>query len=295
MIIIAENKKNHYMIKSFLVDFNKCKNITENSSKKFHPVFKDELPGQNNPVGEYPIITDKEDRPATKEEIEFVADKNPKYKSFLNKFLNTTRFIMPFMAAVLLYNSTHLNSPEEKTAIERIQQANSSQSAIQSNNTKEDLNFSIEYDQSTDKEEVKQNILRHEGFRGLPYLDHHQWSIGHGTKVFSTADLDEGEHKRLENDWKEQRKKGVSKADWIEKTIPGWRKKFFDTYSIQNDNEPKTSPVNLTQAGIAADQEVAHVISEMNKVKYFKVLPKDTKQAFYDMAYNMGPGFLDKF
>jgi len=253
------------------------------------------LPGQNNPVGEYPIITDKEDRPATKEEIKFVADKNPKYKSFLNKFLNTTRFVMPFMAAVLLYNSTHLNSPEEKTAIESIQQANSSQSAIQSNNTKEDLNFSIEYDQSTDKEEVKQNILRHEGFRGLPYLDHHQWSIGHGTKVFSTADLDKGEHERLENDWKKQRKKGVSKADWIEKTIPGWRKKFFDTYSIQNDNEPKTSPVNLAQAGIAADQEVAHVISEMNKVKYFKVLPKDTKQAFYDMAYNMGPGFLDKF
>tara|TARA_B100000963_G_C22616367_1_gene667559 strand:- start:130 stop:1332 length:1203 start_codon:yes stop_codon:yes gene_type:complete len=295
MIIIAENKKNHYMIKNFLVDFKNYQSINENNSEKFHPVFK--LPGQDNPVGEYPIITDKDDRPATKKEIEFVAKKNPKYKSFLNKFLSTSKFIMPFMAAVLLYNSTNINSKEEKAAIEHIKKANSPKNVenIIQNNESEDLVFSLEYDKKADREEVKQSILGHEGFKGLPYLDHHQWSVGHGTKAFSDADLDEGEHERLEKDFEKQRKKGVSRAEWINKTIPDWRKKFFDTYSIQADNESKTAPINLQQAGIAADQEVAHVIAKMNKVKYFKVLPKDTKQAFYDMAYNMGPGFLDKF
>ena len=93
MIIIAENKKNHYMIKNFLVDFNNYKKINENNSEKFHDVFVDKLPGEDNPVGEYPIITDKQDRPATKSEIEFVANKNPKYKNYLQKFLNTSRFV----------------------------------------------------------------------------------------------------------------------------------------------------------------------------------------------------------
>ena len=323
MIIIAENKKNHYLIKKFLIE----SGIENDSSKRYFDLtpVSDQPPGSDpekyvqtdlKPIGQEKIYVDEESVDENSKEFKALTAIAPKYNklsSYASRGMITLGMIVALWNSIPDYvkfsgssqGSRQTYSMQQKETENKIKHTLISQKPEEKNkiektfseikNEDENLNFSIEYDQSTDKEEVKKNILRHEGFRGLPYLDHHQWSIGHGTKVFSTADLDKGEHERLENDWKKQRKKGVSKADWIEKTIPGWRKKFFDTYSIQNDNKPKTSPVNLAQAGIAADQEVAHVISEMNKVKYFKVLPKDTKQAFYDMAYNMGPGFLDKF
>lgn len=323
MIIIAENKKNHYLIKKFLIE----SGIENDSSKRYFDLtpVSDQPPGSDpekyvqtdlKPIGQEKIYVDEESVDENSKEFKALTAIAPKYNklsSYASRGMITLGMIVALWNSIPDYvkfsgssqGSRQTYSMQQKETENKIKHTLISQKPEEKNkiektfseikNEDENLNFSIEYDQSTDREEVKKNILRHEGFRGLPYLDHHQWSIGHGTKVFSTADLDKGEHERLENDWKKQRKKGVSKADWIEKTIPGWRKKFFDTYSIQNDNKSKTSPVNLAQAGIAADQEVAHVISEMNKVKYFKVLPKDTKQAFYDMAYNMGPGFLDKF
>jgi len=323
MIIIAENKKNHYLIKKFLIE----SGIEDDSSKRYVNLtpISDQPPGSDpekyvqtglKPVGQENVYVDEEAVDENSKEFKALTTIAPKYNklsSYASRGMITLGMIVALWNSIPDYvkfsgssqGSRQTYSMQQKETENKIKHTLISQKPEEKNkiektfseieNDAEDLNFSIEYDQGTDREEVKQNILRHEGFRGLPYLDHHQWSIGHGTIAFTDANLGEGEHERLENDWKEQRKKGVSKADWIEKTIPEWRKKFFDTYSIQNDNASKTAPINLQQAGIAADQEVAHVISEMNKVKYFKVLPKDTKQAFYDMAYNMGPGFLDKF
>ena len=321
MIIIAENKKSHYLIKKFLIESG-IEQEHKDVQFGLTPV-QDQDPRQYvqtdlTPVGSKKVYTAKEEIEEDSEEFQALTAIAPKYNklaSYASRGMITLGMIVSLWNSIPDHvkfsgssqGSRQTYSMQQKDAEDKIKNTLISQkpeekskiedtfSEIQNNDAGEDLNVSIEYDQSTDKESVKQSILRHEGFRGLPYLDHHQWSIGHGTKVFSTANLNKGEHKRLENDWEEQRKEGVSRADWIEKTIPGWRKKFFVTYSIQDDNASKASPINLQQAGMAADQEVDHVIAEMDKVKYFKVLPKDTKQAFYDMAYNMGPGFLDKF
>ena len=325
MIIITENKKSHYLIKKFLLE----SGLEDDSSKRYinlTPV-SDQPPGSDpnkyvqtglKPVGQENVYVDKETVDERSKEFEALTAVAPKYNklaSYASRGMITLGMIVALWNSIPDHikfsgssqNTRQTYSIQQKDAEDKIKNILISQkpeekskiedtfSEIQNNEVEEDFNFSIEYDKSTDREKVKQSILRHEGFRGLPYLDHHQWSIGHGTKVFSTANLDKGEHDRLKNDWKKQRKKGVSKADWIEKTIPGWRKKFFDTYSIEDDNASSTSPIDLEQAGIAADKEVTHVIDQMKKVKYFKVLPQDTKQAFYDMAYNMGPGFLDKF
>jgi len=307
MIIIAENKKSHYLIKKFLIESGIEQ---EHKDVQFGLIpVQDQNPRhyvQTNltPVVSKKVYTPDEEIKEDSKEFKALTAIEPRYKGLSSLAL---KGILTLSTVVGLWNgipdyvknssgsqsskpSAAQVSNEKKVMRNLIQQNPESSGEIE-----QAFNFTIEYDKSTDKQKVKQSILRHEGFRGLPYPDHHQWSIGHGTIVFTDANLDEGEHERLENDWKKQRKKGVSKADWIEKEIPGWREKFFDTYSIENDNASSTSPVNLQQAGIAADQEVAEVIDQMNKVKYFKVLPQDTKQAFYDMAYNMGPGFLDKF
>lgn len=325
MIIIAENKKNHYLIKKFLIE----SGIEDDSSKRYvnltpvssHPPGSDPekyVQTGLRPVGKKNVYVDKDTPDEQSKEFKALTAIEPKYnslKSYASRGLVTLGMIVALWNCIpdhvkfpgssqgsgqtysaqqektedAVKDALIKQNPEEKSKIEK------TFSEIKNKSESEDLKFSIEYDSSIDKEKVKQSILSHEGFRGLPYLDHHQWSVGHGTKAFSTSDLDEGEHEELEKDFKEQSKKGVSKAEWIEKTLPGWREKFFTTYSIQDDNASSTDPINLDQAGLAADKEVAHVIDEMNKVKYFKVLPEDTKQAFYDMAYNMGPGFLDKF
>lgn len=324
MIIIAENKKNHYLIKKFLIESG-IEQEHKDVQFGLTPV-SDHPPGSDpdkyvqtglKPVGQKNIYVDKETVDEESKEFEALTAVVPKYNklaSYASRGMITLGMIVALWNSIPDYvkfsgssqgsrqtysmqqkdvedkikNTLISQNPEEKSKIEN------TFSEIQNNDAEENLNFSIEYDQSTDREKVKQNILRHEGFKGLPYPDHHQWSVGHGTKVFSDADLDENEHAKLKKAYRKAARSG-NLGKWVEKEIPGWRKKFFDTYSIEDDNASSTSPVSLEQAGIAADEEVTHVIDQMKKVKYFKVLPQDTKQAFYDMAYNMGPGFLKKF
>ena len=306
MIIIAENKKSHYLIKKFLIESG-IEQDHKDVQFGLTPV-QDQNPRHYvqtdlTPVGSKKVYTSEEEIEEDSKEFQALTSIEPRYRSLSNLAL---KGILTLSTVVGLWNGipdyvknssgTQSNKPsveqikaEKEVKKELIQQNPENRSEIE-----QAFNFEIEYDKSTDREKVKQSILSHEGFKGLPYPDHHQWSIGHGTKVFTDADLDEGEHAKLKKGYRKAARSGKLGA-WIEKEIPGWRQKFFDTYSIQDDHASSTSPVNLEQAGIAADQEVDHVISEMGKVKYFKVLPQDTKQAFYDMAYNMGPGFLKKF
>lgn len=234
------------MIKKFLVDFNKYKNINENRSEKFHPVFKDNLPGEDNPAGEFPIVTDKEiftdkdNRPATEAEINFVANKNPKYKSYLQKFLNTSKFVLPFMAAVLLYNSTHLNSPEQKVAIEMIKQENQAENIsphqienepnidnneITTSSTKSSQSNEIQTKEKkkasknkTSREEIKkqvsERIKEFESYRPYPYQDAEGISIGYGTQF-----INKGKVNDLQDDWKDiiYKKIGLSEKEIKEK------------------------------------------------------------------------------
>ena len=324
MIIIAENKKTHYLIKKFLLE----SGIEDDSSKRYvdlTPV-SDHPPGSDpskyvqtglKPVDQENVYVDEEAVDEESKEFEALTAIAPKYNKlsdYASRGMITLGMIVALWNSIPDYvkfsgdsqDSSQTYSAQQEKAENEVEEALISQnpeeeskikktfSEIKNESESEDLKFSVEYDSGIDKEEIKASILADEGFKGLPYPDHHQWSIGHGTKAFSDADLSEGEHAKLKAGYK----KAVADGDleqWVEKTIPGWRKKFIETYSIEDDSEPKESPISREQAGIAADQSIDHAITEMQKVEYFKVLPRNIKKAFSDMAYNMGPGFLKKF
>ena len=317
MIIIAENKKNHYMIKNFLIDFNNYKKINENNSEKFHDVFVDKLPGEDNPVGEYPIITDKQDRPATKSEIEFVANKNPKYKNYLQKFLNTSRFVLPFMAAVLLYNSTHFNSPEQKAAIEMVKQENQVKTTPEKVNTGEDI--IIDFNKNLSFEHILDIIGKNEGFRPTPYPDHHQWSIGYGSRVSDDPDsfIDTSYHNQIRSEYdalyseyaRSHNDQSLQKLIDFSNKYYGRKfdKKTKKFKSIDNkwyqdlhglDTLPETcEPVTEEKAKKMLEDKVKH---ELNRLKQFakfdfNKMPVSVQEALTDMSYNMGGGFINKF
>mgnify|MGYP007000333990 len=84
-------------------------------------------------------------------------------RSFLNKFLNTSKFVLPLMAAVLLYNSTHFNSPEQETAIEKIKQANPKNIVPEETNSEEDI--IIDFNKNLSFEHVLNIVGNNEGFR----------------------------------------------------------------------------------------------------------------------------------
>ena len=324
MIIIAENKKNHYLIKKFLIE----SGIEDDSSKRYvnltpvssHPPGSDPekyVQTGLRPVGKENVYVDKDTPDEQSKEFKALTAIEPKYnslKSYASRGLVTLGMIVALWNCIpdhvkftgssqgsgqtysaqqektedAVKDALIKQNPEEKSKIEK------TFSEIKNKSESEDLKFSIEYDSSIDKEEIKADILADEGFKGLPYPDHHQWSIGHGTKAFTDADLSEGDHAKFKAGYKKAVADG-NLAKWVEKTIPGWREKFIETYSIQDDSLPKEAPISREQAGIAADKSIDHAITEMKKVEYFKVLPRNIKKAFSDMAYNMGPGFLKKF
>ena len=324
MIIIAENKKNHYLIKKFLIesgidrDHNDVQlNLrpvsgTEHESDPRYYVQQD-----LKPIKDTSIYTDTDVVLPSDRKFKELVNKAPKYRKLKNiaaKGILTLAMVGALWNSIPSHSDNSFDNSErqnysslQKAAEDSVEKELINQSpeskqdivltfdSIQDPESEEDLVFSVAYDKSVDRDEVKRSIIEHEGFDGLPYLDHHQWSVGHGTKAFDDADLSEGDHERLKKDLSKARKKGISRAKWVEKTIPGWRKKFFKTYSIQNDKSSKTSPITKDQAGIAADHSIDHAITKMQKVEYFKVLPINIKKAFFDMAYNMGPGFLKKF
>ena len=322
MIIIAENKKNHYLIKKFLIEsgidrdhndvqlnLRPVSNTQHNSDPRYF------VQQDLKPVSNKNIYSDTEAVLPDDRKFKKLVAKEPKYNILKNI---AAKGILTLAMVGLLWNSIPTNpsagveeqtySAEQKSAEDQVERElinqnpeekeniSSTFDEMQNNESEENLVFSVEYDTSIDRDEIKQSIVAFEGFKSLPYPDHHQWSIGHGTKVHSNADIAKGQHEKLEKTYKEKLLKGKKVlARWIETQIPGWRVKFFNDYSIPNDNLSKNSSINRTQAGTAADQSVDHAISSMQKIEYFSVLPKNIKNAYFDMAYNMGPGFLKKF
>ncbi len=323
MIIIAENKKNHYMIKNFLVDFENYQNISENSSEKFHDAFDGKIPGEDKPVDFYPIITDKkiitdkESRPATKSEIEFVANKNPKYKSYLQKFINTSKFVLPFMAAVLLYNSTHFNSSEQKAAIEIIKQVNKEKTTPAEVNVEEDVVFN--FDKNLSFERIIDIVGENEGFRPTPYPDHHQWSIGYGSRVSDNPDsfIDTSYHDQIRSEYdslyteyarspdEQSLKKLTDFADKYygrtfekkSKTFKSTPNKWYKDLHGLDTLPENCEPVSEEKAKEMLKVKINHELNRLKKsAKFdFDKMPVSVQEALIDMAYNMGGRFILKF
>jgi len=327
MIIITENKKNHYMIKKFLEDFENFKKLKENYDSKIHPVLDDDnLPGVKNPVGFHKIITDGGDEKASKKHIEFVSQDKPRNKKILNKFIQAS-FVIPFMAAVLLYNSPHENSEQENEAIILIKAANKNKN---NNDEKEEKikkeenkeNVIIDYEKDISFSYLVDQIKKKESFRSTPYPDHKQWSIGYGSRVSDNKNsiIDKEDHKklrpdyddfynsysnsknRLENNKNKRKNKSLKEKNdknleellkWTAENYPDWYNDLHGK-SEKIENYKPLSQNKAEEMLIEALKKELNILKDKSEFDY-EIMPSNIKEALSDMSYNMGGAFIIKF
>ena len=174
--------------------------------------------------------------------------------------------------------------------------------------------MSYNYDTTTPESQVLDNIVKSEGFSPIPYPDKKQWSVGNGTVVSKThtgKKISSSTWETLEEEFKgynlEQKKR------WLRKNYPNWKKDFYALYKItsKQQSKDKVDEISKENARIAASVHLNNLVSEMENiakydfskvsgekediVKYWQFLPKNVKEAYLDLAYNMGKGFLKKF
>ena len=174
--------------------------------------------------------------------------------------------------------------------------------------------MSYSYDKEISKDKVLRSIIRSEGYSELPYPDEKQWSVGHGTEVSRThtgKTISKSTWQSLEKAFK--RMSHSQKKAWFAKHYPNWRSDFYTKYGISAEQQALDSDdgISLANARIAASSTLDELISKMENVakydfsqvsgsksdilKYWKFLPSNVKEAYLDLAYNMGKGFLKKF
>ena len=126
MIIIAKNKKNHYMIKKFL---------SENREDQYA---RTDLPA----VLPRPVYTDDENTLARKSDIENIPKEYKVGIEKLNKLSPFKKLAIPLMTAVLLVNAIGPDKSEnEDQAIEILHKANPNISKIKVNYNKKKNNW----------------------------------------------------------------------------------------------------------------------------------------------------------
>tara|TARA_B100000700_G_scaffold327777_1_gene443400 strand:- start:891 stop:1829 length:939 start_codon:yes stop_codon:yes gene_type:complete len=221
------------------------------------------------------------------------------------------------MAAVLLYNSTHFNSPEQKAAIEMVKQENQVKTTPEKVNTGEDI--IIDFNKNLSFEHILDIIGKNEGFRPTPYPDHHQWSIGYGSRVSDDPDsfIDTSYHNQIRSEYdalyseyaRSHNDQSLQKLIDFSNKYYGRKfdKKTKKFKSIDNkwyqdlhglDTLPETcEPVTEEKAKKMLEDKVKH---ELNRLKQFakfdfNKMPVSVQEALTDMSYNMGGGFINKF
>lgn len=310
MIIITEDKQSHYLIKKFLI---------ESGIDRDHKDVQLDL----QPVPEFPINKDvqldlqpvvdpekteiytnqKKIKPDSREFKALVAkdSRYNKLKNIARNSLLTLGVVASLWNAIPQSNednhqSNLQNQSQQLEAEEKAKEKLILDNPGMESEIEEAFKFDVTYDISIDKEKVIKSIIQHEGFRGLPYPDESQWSIGNGTKVFPNAKFDNKDFASLRSEYLKKRAKGeLALGKWVETKIPGWRSKFFQEYGIQSDGSSKISLITPEQGKKAAKISINKAIDAMQKINYYDKLPENIKFAFIDMAYNMGPGFIVKF
>lgn len=310
MIIITEDKQSHRLIKKFLMESGIERNHKD-VQLNLTPV--SEFPENNDvQLDLQPVVDPEEEKVYTKQKIikpnskEFKAlvakdSRYNKLKNIATKSLLTLGIVASLWNAIPQSNSG-ISQANLQTQSQQLETEDQVKNQLIEDNPEmeteieEAFNFDISYDVSVDKEKVVKSIIQHEGFRGLPYPDESQWSVGNGTKVYPGADFDNADFSALRREYLAKRAKGErALRKWVESKIPGWRAKFFQEYGIQNDGLHKTSLITKDQAKKAAKISINKAMEAMQKIDYYDRLPENIKFAFIDMAYNMGPGFIVKF
>lgn len=174
--------------------------------------------------------------------------------------------------------------------------------------------MSYKYNTSIPGDIVLDNIVKSEGYSPIPYPDKKQWSVGNGTVVSKThtgKPIPSSTWESLEEEFRKYNFR--QKKQWLRKNYPNWKKDFYALYNItpEQQSKDKVDEISKENARIAASKTLDNLIAQMEStakydfseisgqkndiLKYWKFLPSNVKEAYLDLAYNMGKGFLKKF
>lgn len=306
MIIVTENKKQHYIIKNFLAEISTVR-LNENESYE-----DDDIDNERHYVGFYPIInkdedldvTDKEvitqDQPITMQQLQKAAKVKP-------KMINLAKLVKSGIAVSILaaasYFASDLNNNKvvkdiaknnnipavkviEKSPniIDDFSDFNSKGPTLTSDETNINL---ARNERQYDGEGITQSshpnsLYNFEGFRSTPYEDAGGESIGFGTQLFRNINK-KGQKTWQEVFFLEKLGKDVISTSQGQKSISR-NGQTVALNSIQS--------ITRAEAREAADTHIPASIEKMHtKYSWSRHLPRDAQLALLDMIYNMGPAF----
>lgn len=311
MIIVAENKTNHYLLKNFYKEISKV-NLNESLSQRQggeHTAldinaldFKDTVVDQD-PV-DLEIVTDKPESVVDDVVLKKTAVIKPKMRKLLS-ILKKGLKISAISAAMFFYADSDLQEHEalvkiandNNVQVQQIENITAQVTQSQedaSSNSEEDFSDKVlsltedeksltsarkkrQYDgEGIDYNTHPNSIYNFEGFRSQPYKDAGGMSIGYGTQLFTR---------------------------YSEAQSTPWQKVFFEeklknrvskNKKVVYRNNTLTRIQNITsitrdEARKAADIDIVERIDDMFRIyPWLKELPGDAQLGFLDMTYNMG-------
>lgn len=293
MIIITENKKNHYLIKEFINDVLKENNEYDD---RFHPAIPDRE--QADTVLDTPIYND-DDIIEDEKVLDKIIKKQPKFsgiKSLAKKGLIT----LGIAAALWSAAKNNIDISDSATGSEIVssieKQAKKEGVSITDDETMNALNTSVNNDQQittgntglstltkskskenkkvsknkSSREEIKklssERIKAFESYRPYPYQDVEGISIGYGTQF-----INKGKVESLQDNWKEiiYKKIGLSEKEIKEKE--------------KNEEYKESVDKELNQYILEIDEKIENLINKKNKIvnPYKGKKPKNWKPRYH--------------
>ncbi len=328
MIIIAENKKNHYLIKKFLIETDSFDNNLSQDQGGLHRILisQDEVIDNDDPL------------------VDKLIKKRPKYAG-IKKFLK-----IPFIAIPLLYSnnlddasikmSQHINSNSISQSSSDLRQKETTPEEVKKFilNQNEDNNESSEINQVNNEKTSllkisRERIVELEKYKPFPYQDMKGVSIGYGTQIVTRGDasklknngnwrdllykkcgLSEQEiEAEKQNSYEEEKKlyieslrREISKIK--HKLDPSYHLKFKKAYIKKLKNlilifesrikaAQKRGIISEKLAGMCLDKELEFIFNKRIPANFqnnFHLMHINIKIVVVDMYYNIGPWFLEK-
>lgn len=317
MIIVAENKKNHYLMKKFLIETG----MEKDSSKRhfdLKPV-SNVPPGSNpeqyvqlglSPVGSQNIHTDTEVIKPENRKFKELIKKDKKYNKLSNLAM---KGFLTFGMIATLFNAIPSERSPVEDAVEKEMISNHPNNAEEISLTFDNLqqenveDVIIDYEKNPNFEEIVNKIIEHEDFRSTPYPDHKQWSIGYGSRVSekSGSFINKSQHNKLRPKYDRlYRKYQRTGSNTDLRNLIKWTNKNYsgNWYKDLHDLKGNTKKYTITPLSREKGKEmlVDSLKRELARLKSnanfdYDKMPSNIQKALSDMAYNMGGAFIIEF
>ena len=303
MIIITENKKQHYLIKNFLKEIDYFV-ISES--------LRSDQGGEHTALNIKSFDLDKEiitqDTPVDIQTLQKAAIKKPKMRKLIN--LVKKGVIVTFLAASTYFGMqggdshiAHQVADSNQISYEQVlkdmnPKLDTTDTTMTNDKDFEDfdkkLSLSIgekdinkarverEYDGEGITSSTHHNsVYNFEGFRDKSYPDAGGLSIGYGIQLFKDSSNKKGKT------WQE-----VFFGEKLGLEIKGKGKNKFIIRNSIRTKLNKIKSITEAEGKIATDKDIPERINLMYSVyPWAKELPRDVQLAFLDMTYNMGMWF----